>query len=252
MKITHVESFRVPVPAADPPFRWRDGLAGSAPAGAGGVLRIGTDQGVEGVALFSRPGAAVLLDDLVERVFRLELIGADPLQREWLWHRVWEHDRIHELPLPALGLIDVALWDLAGRLQQLHTADVELPVRAQPGERRAVQRDQLELGLGPHAVGLLRQQDPGQPGVRPHAAARRRRRHLRARAEGHVAHHRPDDQRQRGAQRQQRGRRARHLHRRPVQLDEPVSARYLRVIADRPNDGGQTGGQMAVAELGAY
>jgi L-alanine-DL-glutamate epimerase-like enolase superfamily enzyme len=121
MKITHVESFRVPVPAADPPFRWREGLAGSAPAGEGGVLRIGTDAGVEGVAFFSRPGAAVMLDDLVERVFRPELIGQDPLAREWLWHRVWELDRIHELPLPALGLIDVALWDLAGRLQDLPT-----------------------------------------------------------------------------------------------------------------------------------
>jgi L-alanine-DL-glutamate epimerase-like enolase superfamily enzyme len=115
MKITHVESIRVHVPAADPPFRWRDGLAGSAPAGDGAVLRIGTDEGAEGVALFARPGAAVMLDDLVERVLRPELVGQDPAQREWLWHRIWELDRIHELPLPALGLVDVALWDLAGR-----------------------------------------------------------------------------------------------------------------------------------------
>src|ERR1700753_2001075 len=124
MKITHVESFRVPVPAVSPPFRWREGLAGSAPAGEGGILRIGTHAGAEGVAFFSRPGAAVMLDDLVERVFRPELVGQDPLQREWLWHRVWELDRIHELPLPTLGLIDVALWDLAGRLQQLPTWQV--------------------------------------------------------------------------------------------------------------------------------
>ena len=59
-----------------------------------------------------------MLDDLVERVFRPELIGQDPSQREWLWHRVWELDRIHELPLPTLGLIDIALWDLAGRLTE--------------------------------------------------------------------------------------------------------------------------------------
>ncbi len=67
--------------------------------------------------MFARPGAAVTLRDLVDRVFRGELLGADPFQREWLWHRIWELDRIHELPLPALGLIDVALWDLAGRVQ---------------------------------------------------------------------------------------------------------------------------------------
>ncbi|MFD4880517.1 enolase C-terminal domain-like protein [Streptomyces sp. NPDC058420] len=115
MKITHVEVHRIDVPAASPPFRWRDGLSGSAPAGDGAVLRIGTDEGVEGVAVFARPGAHSTLRDLVDRVFRTELLGADPFQREWLWHRVWELDRIHELPLPTLGLIDIALWDLAGR-----------------------------------------------------------------------------------------------------------------------------------------
>jgi L-alanine-DL-glutamate epimerase-like enolase superfamily enzyme len=115
MKITHVEVHPVGVPAANPPFRWRNGLSGSAPKGDGAVLHIGTDSGAEGVALFARPGAAVMLEDLVERVFRDELVGQDPYQREWLWHRIWELDRIHELPLPAFGLIDVALWDLAAR-----------------------------------------------------------------------------------------------------------------------------------------
>jgi len=117
MKITHVETHRIVVPPADPPFTWRDGLAGSAPTGDGAVLRIGTDDGSEGVAFLSRPGAFAMLSDLTERIFAPELIGADPLQREWLWHRVWELDRIHELPLPALGLIDTALWDLAARRQ---------------------------------------------------------------------------------------------------------------------------------------
>ncbi|MEW2545093.1 enolase C-terminal domain-like protein [Streptomyces sp. NPDC047002] len=116
MKITHVEVHRIDVPPADPPFSWRQGLSGSAPTGDGAVLRIGTDEGAEGVAVFARPGAAATLDDLVDRVFRDELVGADPFRREWLWHRVWELDRIHELPLPTLGLIDVALWDLAGRV----------------------------------------------------------------------------------------------------------------------------------------
>ncbi|MEY9962566.1 hypothetical protein ABIA33_000592 [Streptacidiphilus sp. MAP12-16] len=37
-----------------------------------------------------------------------------------------------------------------------------------------------------------------------------------------------------------------------VQLDAPVTARYVRVIADRPNDSGQTGGQMAISELAVY
>jgi L-alanine-DL-glutamate epimerase-like enolase superfamily enzyme len=116
MKITHVESWHVTVPAADPEFRWRNGLPGSAPGGERGILRIGTDEGVAGVALAGRPGSAAAMDDFVERVLRPELIGQDPLQREWLWHRLWELDRIEEIALPLLGIVDIALWDLAGRL----------------------------------------------------------------------------------------------------------------------------------------
>jgi hypothetical protein len=37
-----------------------------------------------------------------------------------------------------------------------------------------------------------------------------------------------------------------------VQFDKPVTARYLRLIVNRPDQGGQTGGQMAVSELGVY
>ncbi len=115
MRITHVESYRIQLPAADPPFAWRRGLRGGPPAGEGAVLRIGTDEGVEGVAFAPRRGSGPLLEDLVARVLRDELTGQNPLQREWLWHRIWEIDRTEELPLPMLGLVDVALWDLAGR-----------------------------------------------------------------------------------------------------------------------------------------
>jgi L-alanine-DL-glutamate epimerase-like enolase superfamily enzyme len=115
MQITHVETFRVTIPGANPPYSWRQGLLGSRPTGEGVVLRLGTDAGVEGVALVARPGSAEVLESLVDRVLRDELVGQDPLQREWIWHRIWEIDRIEELPLYLLGIVDVALWDLAGR-----------------------------------------------------------------------------------------------------------------------------------------
>jgi L-alanine-DL-glutamate epimerase-like enolase superfamily enzyme len=116
LRITHVEGHRVFQPAVDPPFAWRRGLLGSAPDAEIAVLRIGTDAGVEGVAMLPRPGAGVVVADLVERLLRDQLVGQDPLQRELHWHRIWELDRIEELPLPVLGLVDIALWDLAGRL----------------------------------------------------------------------------------------------------------------------------------------
>jgi L-alanine-DL-glutamate epimerase-like enolase superfamily enzyme len=111
VKIVSVELDRVVVPA-QPRFRWRAGVPGSEPELIGGVLRVRTDEGLEGVAKTVR---GVIVGDLVERRLRDELLGADPLQREWLWHRIWEIDRLEELPLYALGLVDVALWDIAGQ-----------------------------------------------------------------------------------------------------------------------------------------
>jgi hypothetical protein len=37
-----------------------------------------------------------------------------------------------------------------------------------------------------------------------------------------------------------------------VQFDAPIRARYIRVVADRPDNGGQAGGQMAISELSVY
>jgi len=124
VRITHVESYRIPLPGAKPPFAWRHGLLGSAPDGAAAVLRIGTDDGATGVALATRPGMAAAVEDIVDRVLRAELLGKDPLLRELLWHRVWELDRTEEFPLPVLGLVDVALWDLAGRIADAPTWQV--------------------------------------------------------------------------------------------------------------------------------
>ena len=116
MQITHLEAYSVPIAGAQPTFAWRNGLRGAPPDGEGAVLRIGTASGAEGVALAPRRGAGRILEDVVDRVLRDELLGSDALDREWLWHRLWELDRTEELPLYILGLVDTALWDLAGRV----------------------------------------------------------------------------------------------------------------------------------------
>jgi L-alanine-DL-glutamate epimerase-like enolase superfamily enzyme len=121
LKITEVEAIRVRVPGFSPPYRWRRGLPGSASDGYSAVLVIRTDEGIDGVAYSYLLGAGSILPDLVDRVLREHLIGEDPLQREWLWHRMWELDRVEEFPIYVLGMVDVALWDLAGRLTDLPT-----------------------------------------------------------------------------------------------------------------------------------
>jgi L-alanine-DL-glutamate epimerase-like enolase superfamily enzyme len=113
MKIVDVTVDLVEISLDGPVYRWRDGLPPPEKEVTVGVVRIHTDDGVVGEVPTLR---GVIVRDIVERRVRDELIGADPLRREWLWHRVWELDRIEELPLYALGLVDIALWDLAGKV----------------------------------------------------------------------------------------------------------------------------------------
>ena len=116
MKITAVEVQLVDQPAADPSFVWRHGLPGSEPAITGGWLTLRTDEGLTGYAYVRR---GRILEDIVNRRIREELLGADPLRREWLWHRMWELDRIEEFPVYVQGAVDEALWDLAGKIAGL-------------------------------------------------------------------------------------------------------------------------------------
>src|SRR3954452_2043557 len=112
MIITAVDVVRVTVPAYAPPFVWRAGLPGSEPQADSAWLVIRTDVGVTGIA-FALRGA--MLQDVVDRRIRAELVGRDPIARELLWDRIWELDRIDRFPVFVQGVIDVALWDLAGK-----------------------------------------------------------------------------------------------------------------------------------------
>jgi L-alanine-DL-glutamate epimerase-like enolase superfamily enzyme len=124
--ITSVDVVLVDEPAYAPPFRWRDGLPGSEGPNTAGWLVLTTDEGLRGYA-YCRRGR--ILADVVARRIRADLLGADPLRREWLWHRMWELDRIEEFPIYVQGTIDVALWDLAGKA-------AGLPVHALIGSYR--------------------------------------------------------------------------------------------------------------------
>jgi len=113
--ITAIHVHLISLPAA-PLHQWRRGLPGSEPAHTAAWLRIVTDIGLEGLAFCER---GRILEDLVDRRLRAELLGQDPLMREHLWKRVWEVDRIEELPVYVLGLVDTALWDLAAKSANL-------------------------------------------------------------------------------------------------------------------------------------
>lgn len=100
-----------------PQFIWRDGLPGShgdIPRGTRprkAVIRMDTDSGVSGVVEIGR-GDAVL--DLLRRRYWW-FLGENPLLTERVWHLMWEIDRIEEVHLRSLGLLDLLCWDVKSR-----------------------------------------------------------------------------------------------------------------------------------------
>lgn len=113
MKITGFTVWLVPRDPG-PAFSWRHGIPGShsdIPRGTtpkSAVIRMETDGGYAG-GIEVRNGVSVM--DLVERRYH-EFIGDDPLLTERLWAKMWEIDRIEEIPMRHLGLLDVMSWDV--------------------------------------------------------------------------------------------------------------------------------------------
>jgi L-alanine-DL-glutamate epimerase-like enolase superfamily enzyme len=74
------------------------------------LLRIATDEGVEGFAACSNPAFTL-------KVLRPLLLGEDALYRERIWQHIKQRQRLHigVLSDRVLSEIDIALWDLAGK-----------------------------------------------------------------------------------------------------------------------------------------
>lgn len=118
MKITDVRVYLSKHAKDSRKFGWRDGLAGPDVYGntSNALLRIMTDEGIEGYATYSN---ADYLASIAKKYFKDLLIGEDPLQKELIYHKIWEIDRLDYFPLPFFGLVDVALWDIASKKAQI-------------------------------------------------------------------------------------------------------------------------------------
>ena len=74
------------------------------------LLRIVTDEGAEGYCFGAN---AAVIQSLVKPL----LVGEDPFYRERIWQTLKERQRLHLAVLGdrVLSVVDMALWDLAGR-----------------------------------------------------------------------------------------------------------------------------------------
>ncbi len=83
-----------------------------------GLLRIRTDEGIEGHAFLGSSMYSADQDGLsLIRNLKPVLLGQDPLDRERLYDRMWHRNR--RTTLRAIGAVDVALWDIAGKIADL-------------------------------------------------------------------------------------------------------------------------------------
>lgn len=81
------------------------------------VMEIETDEGATGLAIggFGMPG----IYPIIEQVLAPLVTGEDPMRTEWLWERMFRYAiglAREGIASAAIGVIDVALWDLKGRV----------------------------------------------------------------------------------------------------------------------------------------
>ena len=113
MKIDHV-SLTLFAWKGIPETSYPPGAAVRGGASALGLLRIGTDAGVEGHAFLGSATHTAENDGPgLVRFLKPLLMGRDPLERERLNAALWSLSRT--VSVRSIGAVDVALWDLAGK-----------------------------------------------------------------------------------------------------------------------------------------
>ncbi|MCZ8311203.1 MAG: mandelate racemase/muconate lactonizing enzyme family protein [Magnetospirillum sp.] len=86
------------------------------------LVRVTTDQGLEGVGVTYHEVGGEAARDLILRNMAPKLIGRDPLETEAIWQEFFHYLRgvgRKGLMYCALSAIDIALWDLKGKIAGL-------------------------------------------------------------------------------------------------------------------------------------
>jgi len=87
------------------------------------IVEIETDEGISGWGECFGPGNIAFANKgIVEKVIQPMVIGMQALDRDVIWHKVYNLMRDHGqkgMPLQALSGVDIALWDIAGKAANL-------------------------------------------------------------------------------------------------------------------------------------
>ncbi len=87
------------------------------------LVEVQTDEGVTGWGECFGPGnVAIANKSIVEKVIQPMVLGMDPLDKDVIWHKVYNLLRDHGqsgMPIQALSGVDIALWDITGKVSGL-------------------------------------------------------------------------------------------------------------------------------------
>ncbi|NRB20426.1 MAG: mandelate racemase/muconate lactonizing enzyme family protein [Rhodobacteraceae bacterium] len=87
------------------------------------LVEVQTDDGIVGWGECFGPGnIAIANKGIVEKVIQPMILGDDPLDRDVIWHKVYNLMRDHGqkgMPMQSLSGVDIALWDIAGKVAGL-------------------------------------------------------------------------------------------------------------------------------------
>jgi L-alanine-DL-glutamate epimerase-like enolase superfamily enzyme len=163
MRIT---SFRVRVMAPKEfTFQWREDIPRI--QNTMSVFELGTDEGITGYATSWLPASPTEIAEQATHFFKNLLIGTDVYDRERLWQEMMAHARYLVMP-KAASLIDIALWDIAGKAAGLPIYKLlgayrhEVPAYATTETQDTVE-EYVQIALDCQKSGLR--------GVKIHAAA---------------------------------------------------------------------------------
>ena len=116
MKIADIRTIALSC-KVDPPYASAAGVQGRR---AGLLVEIETDTGIVGIGEAGIGGGATA--DVIAKSLKPLLIGEDPLLIEGLWQKMFARTRQfgrRGLVMQAMSGIDIALWDIAGKVANL-------------------------------------------------------------------------------------------------------------------------------------
>lgn len=121
MKITDVKVISFKATTRFSPTRWGYGVWDEEHDEVQRILKIETDEGAEGYFTGGNTYFVPPAPEVIERIVKPMLIGENPLDREKLWQWMMGHRGLSEA---VIGVVDCALWDLAGRMTGVSVASL--------------------------------------------------------------------------------------------------------------------------------